>query len=221
MKAKFFDERMLMYLFDRFRKNYNRSGRMEVDAHGKPNRYSSLIPVYALNIIGYSHYNDEDALRIFEFYDPIRNKSFGKNLVKFGVFEYTKPNIETVNQRYWRDYYLTGSVNADAPDYIRKASRIIELDNLNEAERKMATIYELAEEAWENDVTGAFLQGKDDGRALGLAEGEVNGKIEGTVNIMKELDLTLTRAMSITSLPESARDRLTDELKRLKIIYRT
>jgi hypothetical protein len=111
------------------------------------------------------------------------------------------------------------------------------LDNLDEEERKMATIYELAEEAWENDVSGAFLLGKDEGEHIGIdkgktigiaegkvigkAEGELNGKIEDTVNMIKELDISLTKAMSITRLPESARGRLTDELKRLRIIYRT
>jgi hypothetical protein len=76
---------------------------MELDAYGKPNRYSSIIPVYALNIVGHSRYDDDDALRIFELYDPIRNKSFGKDLVRAAVFELTKPNIETDNQRHWRD----------------------------------------------------------------------------------------------------------------------
>jgi hypothetical protein len=104
-------------------------------------------------------------------------------------------------------------VDVDAPDYIKKASRIIELDNLNEEERKVATIYELAEEAWENDVSGAYLLGKD--------EGVLDGKIEDTVNMVKEVNFSLTKAMSITHLPESARGRLIDELKRLKIIYRT
>jgi hypothetical protein len=232
-QTKFFDERMLIYLFDRFRKNYNRSGRMELDSSGKPNRYSSLIPVYSLNILGYTHYDDDDALRIFELYDPERNKSFGKDLIRICVFELPKQNIETVNQRHWRDYFLTGNVNVDAPDYIKKASRIIELDNLDEEERKMATIYELAEEAWENDISGAWLQGRDDGEVIGIAKGkvigiaegeargEINGKIEGAINIIKELDLTLSKAMSITRLPESAKGRLTDELKRLKIIYRS
>jgi hypothetical protein len=227
-KTKFFDERMLMYLFDQFRKNYNINGRMEPDASGKPNRYSSLIPVYSLNILGYTHYDDDDALRIFELYDPERNKRFGKDLIKICVFELPKLNIETINQRHWRDYFLNGSVNTDAPAYIKKASRIIELDNLDEEERKVATIYELAEEAWENDVSGAWLQGRDDGevigiakgKVLGIAEGELNGKIEDTVNMINELDITLSKAMSITRLPESERSRVIEELKRLKIIYR-
>jgi hypothetical protein len=101
LNTNFFDERMLMYLFDRFRKNYNRSERMILNSRGKHNRYSSLIPVYSLNILGYTHYDDdEDALRIFELYDPKRNKSFGKDLVRIGVFELKKPNIETDNQRH-------------------------------------------------------------------------------------------------------------------------
>jgi hypothetical protein len=122
-----------------------------------------------------------------------------------------------------------------------RKSVIIELDNLDEEERRMATIYELADEAWENDVSGAWLQGRDDGevigiekgKVIGIAEGEVigiekgevigieKGKIEVTVNIIKELELPLSKAMSITRLPESARTRLTDELKRQNIIYRT
>jgi hypothetical protein len=97
----------------------------------------------------------------------------------------------------------------------------------------VATIYELAEEAWENDVSGAYLLGKDEGfvdgeliginkgKTIGIAEGVLDGKIEDTVNMINELDITLTKAMSITRLPESARGRLTDELKRLNIIYRT
>ena len=40
---------------------------MEFGPDGKPNRYSSLIPIYALNILGDPHFQDDDALRIFEF----------------------------------------------------------------------------------------------------------------------------------------------------------
>jgi hypothetical protein len=96
-------------------------------------------------------------------------------IIKIGIFELTKANLETTNQRHWRDYFLKGSVDDDAPDYIKKASRIIELDNLDEEERRVATIYELAEEAWENDVSGAWLQGRDDGEVIGIAKGEVIG----------------------------------------------
>ncbi len=38
----------------------------------------------------------------------------------------------------------------------------------------MSTIYELAEEEWENDVVGAYLYGVDDGEAKGMVKGEVS-----------------------------------------------
>ncbi len=43
------------------------------DAQGRYNRYSSLIPVYSLSILGYKHYDDDDSLRIFEMYDMTQN----------------------------------------------------------------------------------------------------------------------------------------------------
>ena len=118
--TQFFDERALYYPFDRFCKNYSKQGFMESGLDGKPNRYSSIIPVYALNILGDSHFQDDDALRIFELYDPARNKKYKKELVKIGFFELSKNNIETSNQRYWRDYFLTGEAHPDAPEYIIK-----------------------------------------------------------------------------------------------------
>ena len=73
--TSFFDERAIFYPLDRFCKNYNKAGAMLFDSQGKPFRYSSLRPVYALNILGYTHFpknggvDDSDALRIFEIYD--------------------------------------------------------------------------------------------------------------------------------------------------------
>jgi hypothetical protein len=50
-KARFFEERFLYYPFMRFCQNYGKVGFMETGSDGKLNRYSSLRPVYALNII--------------------------------------------------------------------------------------------------------------------------------------------------------------------------
>jgi hypothetical protein len=38
--------------------------------------------------------------------------------------------------------------------------------------------------------------------------------------MINELDITLSKAMSITRLPESERGRVIEELKKLRIIYR-
>ncbi len=57
-------------------------------------------------------------------------------------------------------------------------------------------------------------------RNEGIREGELKGKLEGTVNIIKELHLSLSRAMAITHLPESGRGRLIEELKRQHIMFK-
>ncbi|MCL2153241.1 MAG: hypothetical protein FWH57_09860 [Oscillospiraceae bacterium] len=61
-------------------------------------------PVYSLNILGYNHFDDDDALRIFELHDPERKKRFEKRLLRLGYFELKKPNIETQNQKHWLIY---------------------------------------------------------------------------------------------------------------------
>ena len=75
-KTRYFDERSIYYPLKRFCDNYSIPGRMEIGADGKPNRCSSLRPVYALNILGYAHFPDDNGpLRIFELYDPARARS--------------------------------------------------------------------------------------------------------------------------------------------------
>ena len=168
--TRFFDERAVYYPFDRFCKNYNKQGFMELDSKGKPNRYSSLIPVYALNILSDSHFqDDDDALRIFELYDPVRNKKYKKELVKIGFFELHKNNIETTNQQYWRDYFITGEAHPDAPEYIKKASYIIEYANLSEEEKKVSEVLEKARA----DYDAGFSSAYNDGIEIGKQEREI------------------------------------------------
>ena len=174
--TRFFSERALYYPFDRFCKNYNNQGYMELGPEGKPNRYSSLIPIYALNILGDPHFpDDDDALRIFELYDPTRNKRYKKELIKLGFFELSKSNIETVNQRHWRDYFLTGESHPDAPEYIKKASHIIEYENLSEEERNLSAILEKARADYDAGFSSAYNDGIEIGEQRGITIGEQRG----------------------------------------------
>jgi flagellar biosynthesis/type III secretory pathway protein FliH len=118
-------------------------------------------------------------------YDEQRKKAFGKNLIKIGYFELHKPNIETDNQRYWQDYFLTGTAPDGAPDYIKKASKILQYVNLNEEEREVVDIMEKARATWEGELFTAYHdgreKGREEGRAEGRAEGEANGWQKGRV----------------------------------------
>jgi hypothetical protein len=140
---------------------------MERLESGKFDKYSSLRPVYSMNILGYNHFtegNDEDALRIFTLYDIQRNKSFGKDLISIGYFELLKKKVETQNQGYWRDFFLTGVAPKGAPSYIEKAAGLIEYSNLDEEERKMIDLMEKAQADIDSQIVTAYDDGKTEGK---------------------------------------------------------
>ena len=144
-KTLYYEERALYYPFERFVQNYSKVESIKIGSDGKPIRYSSLRPIYALNILGYTLFEgDDDTLRIFELYDPKRNKRF-KDLLRIGFFELEKTKIETVNQKHWRDYFNTGEAKPGSPAYIKKASQIIKYVNLSEEERNVLSSIERIE----------------------------------------------------------------------------
>ena len=164
-KTLFYAERSLLYPLERFCQNYNKSEHMQTDKSGRLKRYSGMKPVYSLNILGYNHFDDEDALRIFELYDPERNKRFEKRLLRLGYFELKKPNVETQNQKHWYDYFNTGTVSPDAPLYIQKASRIINFVNLTEEERTVAKSLERAQADYDLEMYSSYVDGDTDRKA--------------------------------------------------------
>jgi len=203
-KTLFYAERSLLYPLERFCQNYNKAGNMQIDESGRLNRYSGMKPVYSLNILGYNHFDDEDALRIFELYDPERKKRFEKRLLRLGYFELKKPNIETQNQKHWYDYFNTGTVSPDAPEYIQKAGRIIDFVNLTEEERTVAKSLERAQADYDLEMYSSYVEGKAEGKAEGIAEGEAKGNTERqakTARLMLDEGLQPEIVAKCTELP--------------------
>jgi predicted transposase/invertase (TIGR01784 family) len=167
-KVRYFDARSLMYPCEIFCQGYN--------TKTDNSRYAGLKPVYSLNILGYNHFvEDNDALRIFQLYDPVRNKEFKEKYLNIAFFELKKKNIETENQRHWRDYFTTGIVEPGAPSYIRKASEIIDFVNLKKEERDMLAVYEKAQATFEAELDYAHFEGMAEGREEGIVIGENRG----------------------------------------------
>ena len=185
-KTKYFAERFLYYPFERFCQNYGQPRQMTEGYVGGEKRYSSIRPVYALNIIGEPHFtqdDDNDAFRIFEMYDPQRNKIYPKQLIKIGFFELTKSNVETPQQRYWQTYFNTGFADPDAPEYIQKAAEIIKFDNLTKEERRMASALEKAQAIRDEEISSSYFDGLEEGIAKGRAEGISEGISKSKVEI--------------------------------------
>ena len=133
---------------------------------GESSAYARLRPVYSMNILGYNHFSDdEDALRIFQLYDPARNKRFPKEILNFGYFELSKQNTETENQRQWQNYFLQKPLTDDAPDYIKDALHIIDRANMDEEELDMMTKAEYYRSVLDNQIHYAIDETK-----LGIAK---------------------------------------------------
>ena len=182
-KTPYFSERSLYYPLESFCSNYNKTGHMEI-INGKLNRYSSLRPVFALNILGYNHFKDDgDSLRIFELYDPVRDKYFGKDLLRIAYFELTKKKFETQNQKHWCDYFSGKEISPEAPDYIKKAVGAINWVNLKEEERDMADRIEKGQAIYEAEYCGAYRDGEEKGMVTGIAVGEARGQANAIARI--------------------------------------
>jgi predicted transposase/invertase (TIGR01784 family) len=204
-RDKFFSERSIYYAFDRFCSGYNTLG-IDEHIHGSV-RFSTLKPLYALNILGFNHFlGDTDALRTFGLYDERRGKRFDKEYLVLAYFELKKDNVETANQGHWKDYFTTGTVASDAPDYIKKASRIIEVVNLDKEEREVVDIMEKALAVSESIKYTAYLDGLEEGEAKGEARGKREGKREVARNLKsKGIPLALVAETTGLSIREIER----------------
>jgi uncharacterized protein YerC len=114
-------------------------------------------------------------------YDPIRQKNFGKDLLKIGCFELSKATAETDNQKHWRDFFTSKEISPNAPDYIKKASEVIDFVNLREEERQVADAIEKAKATLQDELDYSFFEGK--------AEGKAEGEMTGMLNVLKMLKL--------------------------------
>jgi len=206
-KSTYFSKRSIYYACDSFCANYNRPGEMEQDYDGSFLLYSSLKPIFALNILGYPHFpGDDDALRIFRFYDPDRNKAFDKDYLAIAYFELTKSHVESVNLRHWWHYFNTGEASDDAPEYIKKASRIIDKANLTQEERDMIGQIERAEEIYKDTIYTARIEGEK----IGEARGE-KAKEHAIITIARNalhMGMTIADASQLTGMAE-------DEIRKL------
>jgi len=210
---QYYSVRSIHYACNRFCSNYNRAGEMKQLPDGTLLRYSSLKPIYALNILGYPHFSgDDDALRIFTLYDREIKKSFDREYLTIAFFELTKSHVETANQGHWRTYFTTGEAAGDAPDYIKKAARVLERANLTQEERDMFEHFERAEERYKNTIYAALLEGEERGEERGIKVGEERvkklweaDKKETTVSIARnalQMGMTIHEVSRLTGQSE-------------------
>ena len=222
---KYFVVRTIYYLCERFCSNYNTPGKMETNKDGKPIRYSSLRPVYAMNIVKKKYFDqDDDALHIFSLYDKEHALSLSKEYILLGYFELHKKKVKNSNQGHWQRLFLTGETLDNAPCYIKQAKALIKYENLDEDEREMISSLEKAEATYESIMFTIYEEGRDEGRDEGIEIGMDKGKnlqaIQDAVNAIKKWHCTLDEAMEFVKLKSEYREDMVAELKKQNIEFK-
>jgi hypothetical protein len=215
-KTDYFDRRTLYYACDKYRSGYNaqREQQSEEPENGekeKTNRYKSLRPLYSLNILGYDYFTGDDAFRRFDLYDlehaaKYVDKVTGKDLFAISFFEYNKPNVKNANHRYWQMYFQGLSIPKEAPNYIKKAERLLDFVNLSEKERKMYAECEKRKADMDAYLSTARNEGEARGIMLGEARGRSSERVRIAYALMKELGLPLSSVLTV--MPDATESEL-------------
>jgi hypothetical protein len=180
-KTDYFDRRMLYYACDKYRSEYSAQQEPELEEKQedgekeKTNRYKSLRPLYALDIIGYNYFPDDYAFHKFDLYDidhkiKFADKKTGKDLFAISCFEYKKPCVEIANHRYWQMYFQGMDIPKEAPSYIKRAEQLLDLAKLSEKERKMYAECEKRKADIDAYISTAWSDGEASGVELGRAQ---------------------------------------------------
>jgi predicted transposase/invertase (TIGR01784 family) len=210
-KDAFFNYRALYYATDRFCGNYNIAGEMKINARGNPIRYSSLRPIYALNILENNYFNENrHAFHLFELYNRENGLIFPGSILNIAFFELNKSEVKQ-KHTHWREYFLTGDTSKDAPAYIKKATQVIEHINFNKEEKEMYSELEKAQADYESQMYTSWLYGKNEGREEGIKEGRNEGINEVAINMLKnKMDIKFISKM--TNLSIDVINRMNSEL---------
>ena len=94
-------------------------------------------------------------------------------------FELLKPRVKNRRQEIWRNYFLGEELPDDAPEYIRRAARIIDVANLSKEELHMLALEEKYRADQAASHATARLDGIDEGLIIGRKEGEKKGLSRG------------------------------------------
>jgi len=167
-KLNVYGKRSLYYSFSRFCNNYDRNG----------NKYDDLRSVYSLNILKESYFTGDDvATRVFRLYDDCDKIPIDRDYIRIGYFELLKTELRNEHQRFWQMYFLDRNVPPEAPEYIRRAGKLIEIANLGKEERYMLSL----EEKYAADQHALFSTARSEGMAEGMVKVARKLKDEGAV----------------------------------------
>lgn len=131
----FFVERALFYLGEAYRSSL---GNQEVEDFIKSNNFSALRPTYGINIVDFHLFEREDpAIRKFALLDLDSHKLLqahqGDELIILCFFSLKNKIIDQNSPAFlWQQFFRTGEVPDNAPDYLKEAQKKTNYYSLDE-----------------------------------------------------------------------------------------
>ena len=204
-----FKERALYYMTEVYGSNY---GKPELEIIGKAEtvggkKYSALRPAYGIFIMVDSVFGDDNKpIHRFVLHDIendiLYNDSRGKELMVM-VFLELKKSPSTMNKKIkrWFDYFNSGKVEADAPNYLKDACEVASYRKLKKEEKDVISAREKSEQD-----TGAR-------EAYVWFEGEAKGKAEGKAAVIQAMIARGSTVEEIAALTGIAEDDIKTALE--------
>lgn len=187
-----FIERSVFYAMNGFVKEYSH------DQH-----YNALKPVYAINIVHFNLFDTEKFIEEFaimnlETKDYLLNKN---RQPLFKIFYVMLPNLAKLNIReMWRQFFMTGDVPNNAPDYLIKAKNTVSQINLSTEEQQMIT----KEQIRQADAKAIMEYELERANEIGLQQGIQQGIEKGVLLTAKNMLLNgISKELvgTVTGLP--------------------
>lgn len=123
-----------------------------------------------------------------------------KELLILCFLSLVNENIEAHSPAWhWQYFLATGEVTDSAPDYIKEAKVKTDFANLKREEQKMIMDIEKAKAIHGAELSGARLEGRQEGLQLGREEGEKGKERELALKFLK-IGNTLEQVSEVTGL---------------------
>ena len=177
---RYFVERIFYYTTKRSIDEYGNHELMRTQI-GSDQKYSAIHPTFGISILDFILFNtDDDPLHEFSFFDiqhgyylnPKDYRSKDGQLFGLTFLELGKPVENTSkNIRYLIEFFKGNKLEVDAPDYLKEALEMTEVQNLSAEERDMIFRADIAREDRKGQLLYAKEEGQREGREIGLIEG--------------------------------------------------
>ena len=179
-----FKERALFYVTEIYSANYSKhelednEGRYTVAER----KYSALRPVYSVCIMMENEFvEDKNPIHRFRLYDEENDVHYenvsGEDLLTIVFLEVGKSSSKMKkNIKAWFDYFRTGEVEKDAPQYLQEACQVAKYQNLEEVEKDMISARQKAIDGALAREDYVWDKGKAEGKAAIIQKLFAKGK---------------------------------------------